>query len=154
MVLELCQCDLKQFSYEHKVTLEHCRQFSRQILHGLEYIHQNDIIHRDIKLENILLKDNVVKIGDFGIAVKNDHPDFESVLKFDIVGTWHYTAPELIRRQGVDFFSDVWSFGVAMYRFFYSKYPFIGEKKRIFMMQSLRGSSHFPRGEAKNLKNS
>lgn len=65
-----------------------------QVLEGLEYLHSQKIVHRDLKLGNIFLNENMqIKIGDFGLATKID---FVGEKKKTICGTPNYIAPEIL----------------------------------------------------------
>ncbi|KAI1693377.1 protein kinase domain-containing protein [Ditylenchus destructor] len=88
--------------------------FTVQILTGLEYLHQRDIVHRDIKSANILRHTRAhVKIGDFGSAKYLQAICSEQGV--DIMGTPHYNAPEIVRdSRKFDHRSDIWSVGVTL----------------------------------------
>ena len=94
------------------------------IMKGLQYCHQNNIAHRDIKTANILFDENGrVKIADFGLArlVSNEE------LMITHEGTAYYAAPELFKKQKYDAYkADIWALGVLLYRFFTFDYPFKG----------------------------
>ncbi|CAK1553580.1 unnamed protein product [Leptosia nina] len=85
-----------------------------QVLLGVNYIHQLDIIHRDLKAENILLtgKNGVlVKIGDFGISKMLASAKKTST----VIGTPYYLAPELCEGKPYDTKSDIWALGCLLY---------------------------------------
>ena len=84
-----------------------------QISEGLEYLHKEKILHRDIKAQNIFLDENLnIKIGDFGLVrMLGTH----SVAAHSQVGTPLYFSPELCKEEAYDEKSDVWSFGCLMY---------------------------------------
>lgn len=94
----------------------------KQILKALEYCHNNGVLHRDIKLDNILLdsKGNV-KVGDFGVSkIVN-----EGEVMHDQCGTPAYIAPEILLDQGYTGFNiDIWSAGVVLYAMLYGTVPF------------------------------
>ncbi|CCF51936.1 hypothetical protein NDA11_004121 [Ustilago hordei] len=95
-----------------------------QILAGTQNLHQNSIIHRDLKLGNIFLDENMhVKIGDFGLAALLKHPEER---KKTVCGTPNYIAPEILydQGQGHSFEVDIWSVGVIMYTLLVGKPPF------------------------------
>ena len=94
----------------------------RQIIQGIRYIHSRGIVHRDIKLENILLDlNNIIKICDFGVG-KLIKPN--TILK-DQCGTPIYMAPEILKGGGYKGFPvDVWSAGVALYIMLSGSLPF------------------------------
>ena len=98
----------------------------RQIIQGIRYIHSRGIVHRDIKLENILLDlNNIIKICDFGVG-KLIKPN--TILK-DQCGTPIYMAPEILKGNGYKGFPvDVWSAGVALYIMLSGTLPFNKDK--------------------------
>ena len=99
----------------------------RQIIQGIKYIHSRGIVHRDIKLENILLDlNNIIKICDFGVG-KLIKPN--TILK-DQCGTPVYMAPEIIRGAGYHGFPvDIWSAGIALYIMLSGNLPFNKDKE-------------------------
>ena len=99
----------------------------RQIIQGIRYIHSRGIVHRDIKLENILLDlNNIIKICDFGVG-KLIKPN--TILK-DQCGTPVYMAPEILKGNGYKGFPvDVWSAGVALYIMLSGTLPFNKDKE-------------------------
>ena len=98
----------------------------RQIIQGIKYIHSKGIVHRDIKLENILLDlNNIVKICDFGVGKLTQKGQKLS----DQCGTPVYMAPEIIKGDGYEGFPvDVWSSGVALYIMLSGNIPFNKDK--------------------------
>ena len=98
----------------------------RQIIQALKYIHSKNIVHRDIKLENILLDlNNIIKICDFGVG-KLIKP---GVMLRDQCGTPVYMAPEIIKGEGYEGPPvDVWSAGVALYIMLTGNIPFNKDK--------------------------
>jgi serine/threonine protein kinase len=91
-------------------------------MQGISYLHANGIVHRDIKLENILLDGHGnVKIGDFGVSKK---VAFNEVL-FEQCGTPAYIAPEIIREIGyIGYPVDIWSAGICLFAILYGNVPF------------------------------
>lgn len=94
----------------------------KQIITGIGYIHSKSILHRDIKLDNILLDGKgTVKIADFGVSklVKKGEVMHEQC------GTPAYIAPEIIRDKGYEGFkADIWSAGVVLFAMLYGTVPF------------------------------
>lgn len=107
----------------------------KQIIESLAYIHKKNILHRDIKLDNILLdSEGQVKICDFGVGkiVKKGEKMTEQC------GTPAYIAPEILRDQGYYGFAvDIWSAGVVLYAMLYGTVPFkasnMSELQKIIM---------------------
>lgn len=91
-------------------------------MQGISYLHANGIVHRDIKLENILLDGNGnVKIGDFGVSKKVGHNE----LLFEQCGTPAYIAPEIVKEIGYKGFPvDIWSAGICLFAILYGNVPF------------------------------
>uniref|UniRef100_H3C0F6 non-specific serine/threonine protein kinase n=1 Tax=Tetraodon nigroviridis TaxID=99883 RepID=H3C0F6_TETNG len=80
---------------------------------ALEYLHQRNILHRDLKTQNIFLtKCNIIKVGDLGIArVLENQNDMASTL----IGTPYYMSPELFSNKPYNHKSDVWALGCCVY---------------------------------------
>lgn len=91
------------------VTEMEARYFIQQIVRGCIYLHENKVIHRDLKLANLFMNDDLeVKIGDFGLATRID---FDGERKKTLCGTPNYIAPEVLAKRGHSFEVDVWSLG-------------------------------------------
>ncbi|KAL1135208.1 hypothetical protein V6Z11_A12G158500 [Gossypium hirsutum] len=83
-----------------------------QVLEGLVYLHEQGVIHRDIKGANILTtKEGLVKLADFGVATKLTEADVNT---HSVVGTPYWMAPEVIEMSGVSAASDIWSVGCTV----------------------------------------
>ena len=97
----------------------------RQVAQGIKVLHSRLIIHRDIKLENLLMTDNTRhaqgKIADFGSAVKFQSADETSDF---MIGTPGYTAPEIMTGQNYSFSADMWSLGSLMHALLSARLPF------------------------------
>ncbi|HEU4731005.1 MAG TPA: serine/threonine-protein kinase [Kofleriaceae bacterium] len=104
-------------------------RIAAELADGLAYAHQLGIVHRDLKLENVLVTiDGQPKIADFGIARRTataGEPDHESVTRDGfVVGTSRAMSPEQIHGQDVDARSDLFSFGVLLYELVTGTSPF------------------------------
>ncbi|XP_048348585.1 serine/threonine-protein kinase PLK1 [Sphaerodactylus townsendi] len=124
VVLELCRRrSLLELHKRRKMLTEpEVRYYLRQIVLGCQYLHANKVIHRDLKLGNIFLNDDMeVKIGDFGLATK---VEYEGERKKTLCGTPNYIAPEVLSKKGHSFEVDIWSIGCIMYTLLVGKPPF------------------------------
>ena len=104
----------------------------RQIILGIKYIHEQNIVHRDIKLENLLIDlNNNVKICDFGIGRKITS---KNQLLYDQCGTLMYMAPEILlstKEKGYEGFPvDIWSSGISLYIMLSGTLPFNYKNKK------------------------
>ena len=96
-----------------------------EILNGLEYLHKNNIIHRDIKCLNLFItKDKHVKIGDLGVSTIVSSIN---ALHCTRVGTPLYLSPELVKQIPYDFKVDIWSCGCSLYHLACLDPPFLGD---------------------------
>lgn len=99
------------------------RQIFINVLRGITYCHSRNVIHRDIKAENVMInpRTNQVKIIDFGLSAV-----IASKLRTDtcIAGSYTYMAPEIISRTGFSQQSDVWALGVLLHYMVCGVYPF------------------------------
>jgi len=124
IVLELCRKrSLMELHKRRKaITEPETRYFMRHILLGVLYLHENKIIHRDLKLGNVFLNDNMeCKIGDFGLATR---VDYDGERKKTLCGTPNYIAPEVLGKKGHSYEVDVWSLGCILYTLLVGKPPF------------------------------
>ncbi|XP_061457817.1 serine/threonine-protein kinase PLK2-like [Rhineura floridana] len=115
MVLEYCSRKSLAHILKARKTLTEpeVRYYLKQVIAGLQYIHQQGIIHRDLKLSNFFITKNMqVKIGDLGLATREEQA---SRRRGVVCGTPNYLAPEVIAKKGHSFKSDVWALGCIMY---------------------------------------
>ncbi|XP_007433965.1 serine/threonine-protein kinase PLK1 [Python bivittatus] len=104
------------------LTEPEARYYLRQIILGCQYLHSNRVIHRDLKLGNLFLNDDMeVKIGDFGLATR---VEYDGERKKTLCGTPNYIAPEVLGKKGHSFEVDIWSIGCIMYTLLVGKPPF------------------------------
>ena len=99
------------------------KHYCYELLLAMEYLHNRNIIHRDIKLSNVLLSDKMeVKLCDFGLAIENRGENNKT-----ICGTPNYIAPEILNHKNncnYSFETDIWAFGIILYSLFFHKTPF------------------------------
>ena len=97
---------------------------SLQVAAGLEAAHNNGIIHRDVKPQNIIIStDGTAKVADFGIA----RAATSDTINSNVMGSVHYSAPEQSRGGFSDARSDIYSLGITMYEMLTGKVPFDGD---------------------------
>jgi serine/threonine protein kinase len=100
--------------------------YVRQIIEGVKHMHEKNIIHLDLKPENIMCQtkdSNNVKIIDFGLATKLDPHEIVKIS----TGTAEFAAPEIVEREPVGFYTDMWAVGVLSYVLLSGLSPFAGE---------------------------
>ncbi|KAI0520536.1 hypothetical protein KFK09_008012 [Dendrobium nobile] len=115
--------NLRQYRRKHKnVDLKAIKNWARQILRGLEYLHNHNppILHRDLKCDNIFVNGNhgEVKIGDLGLATVMQQP-----LAHSVIGTPEFMAPELYDEEYNEL-ADIYSFGMCMLEMVTLEYPY------------------------------
>ncbi|KAL1469270.1 hypothetical protein MTO96_004977 [Rhipicephalus appendiculatus] len=115
----------------------------RQLAEGVRYTHSQGVVHRDLKLGNMLLDENMeLKIADFGLAARvADEPPRQAVC-----GTPNYLAPEVLRMEGHGFAADVWAMGCIMYALLVGRPPFETSTLTETYQRILRGAYTLPPG--------
>lgn len=115
IVLEYMQCDLRKYirARPKKIRPDLIQSYSFQLLAGLSYLHDNGIVHRDVRPENLLLNQHgMLKLGDFQKATMFDGPIRSGETDHRMI---HYQAPEiLIEAETVDCKIDAWSAGCVI----------------------------------------
>lgn len=108
-----------------------------QIADALECAHENNIVHRDIKPQNILVtKDGSVKVTDFGIA----RATTSNTTTVESMGSVHYFSPEQARGVYVDYKSDIYSLGIVLFEMVTGRLPFEGESAVQLAMKHMNDS--------------
>ena len=128
------------------------RKFARQIGSALEYCHRNSIVHRDLKIENILIsKTGNIKIIDFGLSnLFSPHSQLNT-----FCGSLYFAAPELLNAKaytGPEV--DVWSFGIVLYVLVCGKVPFDDQSMPALHAKIKKGQVEYPAwlsGECKHI---
>jgi MAP/microtubule affinity-regulating kinase len=131
LVMEMCNGKSLYHYIKKKENMrlpeELCRIIFRQLVDGIAYLHSNDIVHRDLKLDNILIDPsdgNRIKIIDFGFSIRAS-ADQKLTL---FCGTPHYMDPDISRKKDYNgHAADVWALGVILFILLTGKLPFFGE---------------------------
>lgn len=108
-----------------------------QLIKALAKAHENQVIHRDIKPQNVLVQaDGTVKITDFGIALAEDA--LQLTKSDSVLGSVHYLAPECSRGEGASVQSDIYALGVVFYELLVGDVPFRGDAPVEIAMKHMR----------------
>nr|XP_054408568.1 serine/threonine-protein kinase Nek11 isoform X11 [Pongo abelii] len=109
-----------------------------QLLLGVDYMHERRILHRDLKSKNIFLKNNLLKIGDFGVSrLLMGSCDLATTL----TGTPHYMSPEALKHQGYDTKSDIWSLACILYEMCCMNHAFSGSNFLSIVLKIVEGDT-------------
>jgi serine/threonine-protein kinase ULK/ATG1 len=122
LILEYCPCgDLSHFLNKKGINEIKSKMFLKQIAEGLKYLIDNNISHRDLKPQNILLSDeNTLKITDFGFAKTINSEELSTT----ICGSPLYMAPEILNYKKYTDKADLWSVGVILYELLTGDTPY------------------------------
>ncbi|XP_048835461.1 striated muscle preferentially expressed protein kinase-like isoform X2 [Brienomyrus brachyistius] len=130
IITDLCHEEfLERLAKKSTVTQSEIHSTVRQMLEGVSYLHQNNILHLDIKPENILMADHSgdrIRLCDFGNAMELT-PDEPRYCKY---GTPEFVAPEIVNQTPVSKATDIWPIGVITYLCLTGVSPFAGENDR------------------------
>lgn len=140
IVMELVEgITLKRFiERKGKLEIKEAVGITIQIAQGMEAAHDNHIIHRDIKPQNIIIsKDGKVKVTDFGIAKATT----SNTITSNAMGSVHYLSPEQARGGYSDEKSDIYSLGVTLYEMLSGKVPFSGDNTVSVALLHIQGEA-------------
>jgi non-specific serine/threonine protein kinase len=128
--------NLKKKIKKGALSVDQIVEIGAGIAQGLNAAHEKDIIHRDIKSDNIMIgSDGQIKIMDFGLAKLRGRADLTKA--GSTVGTAAYMSPEQIQGMDVDRRTDIWAFGVVFYEMIAGQLPFQGEHEAAVMYEIL-----------------
>ena len=145
MLLELCTNNSMSELLKRRKRLSdiETRYYLTQLIGSLKYLHDNLVIHRDLKLGNLFVDAQMrIKVGDFGLATKVTDVNER---KKTVCGTPNYIAPEILEgKNGHSFEVDVWSTGVILYTLLIGKPPFESKDVKSTYKRILANSFVFP----------
>lgn len=131
-----------------QLTFKEAISIAIQVGRGIEAAHKKNIIHRDIKPQNIMIStEGKVKVMDFGIA----RAATSNTINSDVMGSVHYSSPEQARNGFVDGRSDIYSLGIVMYEMVTGRVPFDGDTTVAVAIQHLQEEMVAPSAYAPNL---
>ncbi|RHZ79162.1 hypothetical protein Glove_151g183 [Diversispora epigaea] len=113
-----------------------------QIIDAMDCMHENNIMHRDLKLENIFLSKNLdLKIGNFGLSTELNSTEY----KRNACGIFPYMVPEILTSKvGYWFEADIWAIGVIMYVMLFGSMSFGRDTDLMLVEQILNANFEFP----------
>ncbi|XP_072418173.1 serine/threonine-protein kinase 33-like [Chiloscyllium punctatum] len=167
LVIEFCELGELKGILEEKGHLSESetKHIISSLASAIFYLHKNDIIHRDLKLENILVKSNNnaddeelklnIKVTDFGLSVLKDGAGVgsESMLQ-DACGTPLYMAPEIINNYDYSQQCDLWSIGIIMYILLCGQAPFTATTSEKLYEEITKGELDFSHSSLKSISES
>ncbi|XP_040076548.1 serine/threonine-protein kinase PLK1 [Ixodes scapularis] len=124
IILELCgrRSLMEMHRRRQTLTEPEVRYFLQHLVQACHYLVSQKVIHRDLKLGNLLLTDRMeLKVGDFGLATRID---YEGERKKTLCGTPNYIAPEILGKKGHSYEVDVWSIGCILFTLLVGRPPF------------------------------
>lgn len=148
ILLELChnQSMNEMIKRRKRLTEPEAAYFMSQLLLAVQYMHENNVIHRDLKLGNLFIDKQLhIKVGDLGLATRVEDKDEK---RKTICGTPNYIAPEIIQsdksKRGHSFEVDVWSMGVILYTLLIGKPPYEAKNVKATYQRILKNEYSFP----------
>ena len=149
IIMELCDTNLSEFllnyfeKNEKGFNSEEIFEIMYQLKNTFKIMKENKISHRDLKLENILIKYNedksyIEKLTDYGCSKKVSLTYFYTKL-----GTIDYSAPEILKGEKYNYKCDLWSIGVIIYKLFFIKHPFSGSNESALIQKIEKFGNRF-----------
>lgn len=144
IVMELVEgITLKEYiEKKGRLAVREATSIAIQVSMGLQAAHNNDIVHRDVKPQNIIIStDGKVKVTDFGIA----RAATSNTISSNVMGSVHYSSPEQARGGYSDYKSDIYSLGITMYEMLTGHVPFDGDTTVAIAIKHLQEEMQSPR---------
>ncbi|XP_026514123.1 serine/threonine-protein kinase Nek11 [Terrapene carolina triunguis] len=144
IITEYCEgrdldCKIQEYKEAGKIFTEsQIIEWFIQLLLGVNYMHERRILHRDLKAKNIFLKNNLLKIGDFGVSrLLMGSCDLATTF----TGTPYYMSPEALKHQGYDTKSDIWSLGCILHEMCCLDHAFTGHNFLSIVLKIVEGNT-------------
>ncbi len=150
IVMELVEgITLKKYiEKKGKLSIKESVSIAIQVAQGIEAAHNNHIIHRDIKPQNVIIsREGKVKVTDFGIA----RAASANTINSNAMGSVHYISPEQARGGYIDEKSDIYSLGISLYEMITGKVPFEGDSTVTIALQHINEELPSPKLEVPDL---
>lgn len=147
LIMEFCENKLTSTPMENDPSERYLRCVGRQILSGLNYLHSNHIVHRDVKPDNILTNGaGFVKIADFGEAKFQSHYTSDDRKEsIDLYGTPAYMAPECVTDVSrVSYAADIWSFALVLAYLISNEHPWSNITRQFEIILELQSQQRLP----------
>ena len=121
-----------------KICENKAREIFKGIVEGIAHCHSKNVVHRDIKLENVMIdSNNNVKIIDFGFSITISKDKKLSIF----CGTPSYMAPEIVKRTPYSgYAADIWALGILLYTLLCGKFPFRGKTDKALFKKITSGN--------------
>lgn len=124
LIMNYCNQGTLKTYLKKKLDMNKKNQIVSYIISGLQYLHNNKVIHRDIKSDNILIKDNIPIISDFGTCrILNEFEYFGNTA----IGTPYYLSPEIASGTNHTYQADIYSLGCVLCEIYKNKLPYSGK---------------------------
>ena len=156
IIMELCDKDLLCYLYERKTsfTLDEIRETFLQLNNAFRKMRQNNILHRDLKLGNVLIKFTneaktkfIPKLADYGFSKELSIYNTRTTH----LGTPATMAPEIMMNKPYDDKSDLWSVGIMMYQLYYKEIPYDGMTE-MEILNKIKANTPYKQPEDKNFR--
>ncbi|CAD8199038.1 unnamed protein product [Paramecium octaurelia] len=133
IVLEYCNSgDFEQLwqSRNKKIPENEAINYMKQVLAGMQALHEKNILHRDLKLANILIHNSTLKIADLGFCKQLSDPNQKEKLSLGSLGNM---APEVVEQQPYGMAADMFSIGSMFYQLIFGQFPFTNQSQQKFL---------------------
>ena len=124
LVMEYCNDgNLETYIKNNNLAEKDAILLFKQIINGFRYLHEKDVVHRDVKPSNFLLDNNKIKISDFGFARFILNESFTE----SHIGTYPYMAPQILQGKPYNNMSDIWSLGITLFFMLFKRIPWVSD---------------------------